>query len=115
MDTGTRWVWVWVKFYTHGYGYRQKFVPIDYTGMGMVLLYSTRTVPIAIYRAAYLFASGRAENASGTRSSGATHSDRVVRSDASLAQICASDASRWTLRGRAKCPLAFGGCFVRPS
>jgi hypothetical protein len=48
MGTGTRRVWVWVMFYTRGYGYGWKFVPIDYTGMGMVLLYPAHTLPIAI-------------------------------------------------------------------
>jgi hypothetical protein len=39
---------VWLKFYTHGHGYRWNFVPINYTDMGMVLLYLARTLPIAI-------------------------------------------------------------------
>jgi hypothetical protein len=50
MGMGTRRVWVWVKFYNRGYGYEWKFVPIDYTGMGMVLLYPAHTLPIAILR-----------------------------------------------------------------
>ena len=50
MGMGTRRVWVWVKFHTHGYRYRWNFVPINYTGMGMVLLYPPHTLPIAIRR-----------------------------------------------------------------
>jgi hypothetical protein len=48
MGMDTRRVWVWAKIYTHGYGYGQNYVPIDYTGMGMVLLYPAHTLPIAI-------------------------------------------------------------------
>ena len=48
MGMGTQRVWVWVKFRNHGYGYGQNFVLIDYTGMGMVLLYPPHTLPIAI-------------------------------------------------------------------
>jgi hypothetical protein len=41
------------------------------------------------------FASAWSENASGFCSSGATHSDRAIRSDANLTQICVSvDAAR---------------------
>jgi hypothetical protein len=45
---GTHRVWVRVKFHTHGHGYGWNFVPINYTGMGMVLLYPAQTLPIAI-------------------------------------------------------------------
>jgi hypothetical protein len=55
---GTQRVWVWVKFYTHGYGYGQNFVPINYMGIGMVLLYPAHTLPIAILIANNITASG---------------------------------------------------------
>jgi hypothetical protein len=48
MGTGIRWVCVWVNFYTHGYEYGKKFVHIDYTDMGMILIYPTHNLPIAI-------------------------------------------------------------------
>jgi hypothetical protein len=51
------------------------------------------------------FVSAVTGNASGTTSSGATHSDRAVRGDANLVQICAGFASLRMLSGRAKCPL----------
>jgi hypothetical protein len=45
------------------------------------------------------FAFARAENASGTTSSWVTHSDRAIRGDANLDQICARFASLRTLCG----------------
>jgi hypothetical protein len=48
MGMGTCWVWACVKFHTHGHGYGWNFVPINYTGKGMVLLYPAQTLPIAI-------------------------------------------------------------------
>jgi hypothetical protein len=46
---GTLQVWVCVKFHTHGYEYGWIFVLINYTSMGMVLLYPAHTLPIATF------------------------------------------------------------------
>jgi hypothetical protein len=42
------------------------------------------------------------KNASGTTSSGTTQTDRAVRGDANLVQICASDASPRTRKVSAR-------------
>jgi hypothetical protein len=53
------------------------------------------------------FVSAGPKNASGVTSSSATHRDRAIRGDANPVHICVWNASRWTLRERVKCPLAF--------
>jgi hypothetical protein len=52
--TGTRRVWIHVKFHTHGHVYGWNFIPINYTGMDMVLLYPAYTLPIVILRHALM-------------------------------------------------------------
>jgi hypothetical protein len=48
MGMGIHRVWLWVELYSHGYEYGYNFIPINYMGMGIVMLYLAHTLPIAI-------------------------------------------------------------------
>jgi hypothetical protein len=64
--------------------------------------HSIRASPTEATQMERPFASVRAENVYGTTASGMTHRDRAVRCDANPTHIFAWNASRRTLRERAK-------------